>query len=202
VFVNAGRLLAALVLAGAGVVLGQLPAHACTCATASTQAQTKGASDVFTGTITAVRREPTGGAKGGEKRGATMTYDVEVDRVYKGDIAASAVEVTSDASRSRCGLGRLPADRRYVFFAESEGTTLSASRCGGTAPAGDRLVHQVERLLGDGRGPVPPEPEHAEFTMVGDADPPTLTRAAAPGLALVLAGLLGLVVVRRVGARD
>ena len=48
---NARRLLAALILAGCGVVLGQLPAHACSCVSGTTQSHTKQASDVFTGTV-------------------------------------------------------------------------------------------------------------------------------------------------------
>lgn len=196
-FVNARRLLAALVLAGFGVVLGQLPAHACSCVSTSTQAQTKDAHDVFTGTITAVQseRNPNG------QRGATMTYDVEVERVYKGDVATSAVQVTSDRSSTSCGLGQLAADKRYVFFAQADGSDLSADSCGGTARASDQLVTKVERMLGAGRNPVPPEPAKAVFTRVADAEPATLTRMAAPGVALVLAGLLGLIVVRRLGSR-
>lgn len=198
VFVTAGRLLAALVLAGIGVVLGVLPAHACSCASATTQTQTKDANDVFTGTVTAVMAA----RKTDGQRGANMTYDVEVDRVYKGDVSSSEVQVTSEKGAASCGLGRLIADERYVFFTKSDGTELSADSCGGTARATDKLVTKVERLLGDGRGPVPPEPEKAVFTTVADATPPSLTRLAAPGVALVLAGLLGLVVVRRLGARS
>jgi hypothetical protein len=103
VFVNVGRLVAALVLAGSGVVLGQLPAHACSCVAGTTQTHTKAADEVFTGTIT----EVTSARKPGGRRGATMTYDVKVERVYKGDLASPTVKFTSDRSRRprrhRCG---------------------------------------------------------------------------------------------------
>lgn len=195
-FVNARRLLAALVLAGCGVVVGQLPAHACSCVTTSTQAQAKAAHDVFTGTVTDVTRER--GAGGA----VTRTYDVQVERVYKGDVATATARVASSGDGASCGLGGLVADRRYVFFAKSGGAGLSANACSGTARASDRLVSKVERLLGEGRVPVAPAPETAVFTRVADSGPPTLTRTAAPGLALILVGLLGLVVVRRVARRS
>lgn len=184
------RLLAALLLAGCCVVVSQLPAHAaCSCAAGHTQTQTKRANDVFTGTVTHVTD------------GATMTYDVQVDRVYKGDIKTATVQVTSDRSAKTCGLGDLPADRRYVFFVQAAGGELTSDSCSGTAKADGNLVHKVERLLGDGRPAVPPEPEKAVFTKVADAQPTSLPRLAAPGVALVLVGLLGLFVVRRLGRR-
>ena len=199
VFQHARRLIAALFLAGSGVVLAQLPAHACSCVSTSTQTHVKRADEVFSGTVTDATSARSG------RKATTWTYDVEVRRIYKGEVATSTVQVTSqgDDKRSSCGLGQLPADKPYVFFAQADGSELSADGCGGTAPASGQLVSKVERVLGDGHTPAAPEPapEKAVFTRVADAAPTALSRLAAPGVALVLAGLLGLFVARRLGAR-
>jgi hypothetical protein len=187
---NARRLLAAVALAGCGVAVGVPPA------VADTQGDAKGASAVFTGTVTGVSVARPAGAKP-----ATATYDVQVERVFKGSISTETVQVTSSRTSRACERLVLEPDRDYVFFVENDRSSLTADTCSGTGPAGDRLVGEVRQLLGEGRTPVPAQPEQAVFTRVADAEPPTLTRTAAPGIALVIVGLLGLVVVRRVGSR-
>ena len=187
---NARRLLAAVALAGCGVAVGTPPA------VAGTQGDAKGASAVFTGTVTDVSvARPQG------EQPATATYDVQVERVFKGSISTETVQVTSSRTSKACERLVLEPDGAYVFFVENDGSALTADTCGGTGAASGRLVARVRQMLGEGRPPVPPQPEQAAFTRVADAEPPTLTRTAAPGIALVLAGLLGLVVVRRVGSR-
>ena len=186
----------ALVLACSGLVLAQVPAHACKCVSSDAQRDVKRADDVFTGVLTGATSEVV------DRRKVT-TYRVEVKTLYKGNLSAGTVKVAS--RETSCGLGALPADRRYVWFVTASGGDLSADQCGGTAPASDRLVERVETLLGKGEplggggGGGAPEAEQpsAEFTRVADADPEPLTRLAAPGAALVLVGLLGLFVVRR-----
>ena len=190
---NARRLLAALVLAGCGVVLGQLPAHACSCVQGSMQSHTKQASDVFTGTVSDVTRQRSGKL--------VTTYTVAVERVYKGDVRTATVQVSSTGSARSCALTDLQADRSYLFFVRADGSELSANSCGGTAPASSTTVTRVERLLGNGRPATPPQVPKAAFTRVANAQPDSLSRLAAPGVALVLAGLLGLFVVRRLNAR-
>ncbi|WP_346384568.1 hypothetical protein [Nocardioides sp.] len=191
------RALAALLFAGCCVFFTSVPALARDCATGTTQMSTKGAKAVYTGTVTtAVSKQKAGG-----QRGATITHDVTVDRVYKGDISSphAKVETSSAGGGSSCGLGKLTVGKQYMFFVQGDPSLWTAERGSGTAPATGKLVAQVVRLLGDGRPPTPPAPPQAVFTNVSDGEPESLTRAAAPGVALVLIGLLGLIVVRRVG---
>ena len=188
VLAPARRLLAAAALAGCTVVVAASPAQA------DLQADTKRARAVFTGTVTDASQ-----ARG--ERPASATYDVRVERVYKGNVSAETVQVASSRTSRDCRRLDLATDRDYLFFAATDASAFTADTCSGTQPASARLVGRVEQMLGQGRPPVPARPEQAVFTRVADAEPPTLTRTAAPGIACILAGLLGLVVVRRVGSR-
>ena len=200
VFPAAGRFVAALVLAGVAVVVGQLPAHACPCVPTSVPKDLEAASDVFTGTVTSTRTT-------GTARRGTVTYGVAVQRVYRGDVHADDVTLTTARGPRVCGLDSLREHRRYLFLASDAkpGPGLVLKSCGGTVPARPAVVRQVERVLGQGRAPspapAPSTPPQATFTPVSASTPASVTRLAAPGAALVLIGLLGLVVVRRLGRR-
>ncbi len=196
-------LLAALLIAGVGafatppVAAAPAPPE---CEPGTTQDHTRRARAVLVGTPTSVERE----AKEGSERGATYTHEVSVERVYKGSVETEVVSVVTEQEPSSCEVGPLTVDEAYVLFVqpddESEGVWRAVADSG-TAPADERLLAQVERLLGPGREPTPPEPDTATFTPVDVAEPMTLTRAAAPGLALVILGFLGLFVVGRLAAR-
>jgi hypothetical protein len=190
------RVFSALVLACVGIVLAQVPSQAvCRCVQKSdVQTDIKRADAVFSGVVV----DSSGTARKGKSDFAT--YQIEADTVWKGNVRISTVDVRS--KNDDCSLGDLKSDEPYVFFVTEEGAELRADQCGGTAASSGKLVRQVEQVLGEGStlggSNKPEEPVEVEFTKVSDAEPDSLTRVAAPGAALVLVGLLGLLVVRRV----
>ncbi len=188
------RVLVLLIVGLTTSVVAEAPAHAaCTCKPPPLAQQVNGADAVFSGTVTMASGPTTSGKR------QIMSYDVKVDRVYKGDISSPRVTVKSDADPTRCGLSNMTADTRYLFFVRDNDPNLLANKCGGTGPAKSTKTQKVVALLGPGTTPIPPTPEKATFTRVADADPPSLSQLAAPGAAMVLLGLLGLMVFGALG---
>jgi hypothetical protein len=157
----------------------------------------KAAMAVFTGTVTAV----TPLSKPDGQRGAIYNHMVTVTRVYQGKISQQTVQVQSDRTPHECSLGALTVGSTYMFFVTGNGAPWLAEGESGTALADPQLLAQVVRLLGEGKPAVQEPPEQADFTALHPPAPQTLSRVAAPGLALVLVGLLGLVVVRGLARR-
>ena len=180
-----------LVLAFTGVVVSQVPAHACSCVAQTFKDQSAAADAVFTGSVDSVS----------EPSGSEVTYEVTADRAYKGELPGRSVTVTSRTDSASCGLGDLETDRPHVFLVARSGDSFSADSCSGTAPVSAKVDERLTRLLGRGT-PVPESPPaSATYTPLETSAPPPLERLAAPGAALVIIGLLGLVVVRRLGRR-
>jgi hypothetical protein len=185
------RMLAALLLALTGVVLTQMPAHACTCVRSNTETHIKNASAIFIGKVTAVHKKK--GAK-------TLTYDIDVDKIFKGTVA-DPVTIQSPTSAEKCALDDLLADHRYLVFGTTQGAVIEVNSCGGTEPLSSPLLQQVVKVLGEGKVPGATQatpPTHANFERVDAGEPTHFARLAAPGGALVIVGLLGLLLLRRV----
>jgi hypothetical protein len=194
-----GALLAALVVLGSGI-----PAHAAkphkkapVCPAVTVRQSTTAAMAVFSGVVSDVQKSPrTDGLPG-----AIYTQTVTVDQVYQGKVTTETVTVQTDRNRTGCSLGALVKDTEYMFFVIGTGDPWVASGISGTRASTETVVAQVVRLLGEGSPPIKPTPETAAFTPVATGEPESLSRAAAPGAALVLVGLLGLAVVRGVSRR-
>lgn len=157
----------------------------------------KEATAVFLGTVREVVRAEI------SPQVTAYVQTVTVDRVYKPGrgwvIDSAEVELVTQRTRGECSLGALTEGERYVVFADLSGETLLSAGDSGTAPAGPALVSEVEAVLGSGRPPVPAETPTATLTPVASDAPTPFVRAALPGAALVLVGLVGLLVTRRIG---
>lgn len=165
---------------------------ACSCQDVSIRQAADRADVVFRGTL--VEQSVTGD---------TRSYSIDVARIYRGRVAETPVVVESPRQGTDCGLGALQVDRSYVVFARENRTALVSERCDATGPATPAYLREVQRVLGPGNalprpgdGSAEEEPD-VEFTRVDGSAPPDLSRLAAPGAAIALIGLLGLVVFRR-----
>lgn len=189
------RLLVVLLLGLMTVVAVDGSAHAaCSCEKLSLPQKVGKATGVFSGVLTMA----SGPTNTGKRQ--SMSYDVKVDVVYKGeDITSPTVTVRSDADPSACGLTGMTADNRYLFFVRAQGDNLLANSCGGTGPATSARTQRLKALLGQGTTPIPPTPDKPVFESVEGAEPASLTRLAAPGAAMLVIGLLGLMVFGALG---
>lgn len=160
----------------------------------------KKARAVFTATVQEVVREPL--PSGGTDFATTLS----VERVYKPTgsavISTDEVQLRTQLLRADCSLGVLRPGQRYLVFATLAQDQMVATGDSGTTVATATSVAAVEQLLGRGRSAVPPEPVAAVLTATSPGPPTTFVRAAAPGAGLVLVGLLGLLLVRRLGRRS
>lgn len=193
--IRAVRLAAALLFACLGLVATTAASAAaadCTCRQPTLERQVARADVIFIGTVENV-----------EKAGTDWTYDVEATRAYKGEPERST-QVFSAGGAGRCGLGELAVGTDYVFLATGSDAPYEADSCGGTAEWTQGRVDKLEKVpeLAAGYTAIePPAPPEAVRTLVEDEPPAGFARAAAPGAAAAIIGLLGLIVVRRLGRR-
>ncbi len=182
-------LLACLFVVGGMVLAVQAPAAACTCQPADAERQTSRADAVFIGTVDGVTQVD-----------RQLVLAVTATRAYKGTVERSTT-VTTARQTTACGIGEPRPGTDYLFIVRGDAPPYVANSCDGTGQVNGDRVAQIEEILGTGQAVAPPPPPTATRTLVEDSPPASLARLAAPGGALLIVGLLGLVVAGRRGRR-
>jgi hypothetical protein len=186
-----GPVLAAVLLGGVVVLGSSSTAEAAPvkCPASSLKKEIKQADVVFRGMVDQARKVRGTGAD------RTRTYTVTADRIYQASLVTNRVRVTAELG-AKCPPPDLAEGKRYIFFVTEQGSRLVSTSA--TSKATHRLTQQVEAKLGSGKPVESNPPLDVQFTKVADAAPPGLSRLLAPGAAVLVLSLLGLLVVGRV----
>ncbi len=190
--VTALRVALASVLVVSGLVFAfaapasAAPAAPCSCKVKPLPAALKAADLVVTGTVAALDDDST-----------PESFTLTLNRVYQGKVETGTATFDQSAT---CPATDLQLGQEWLIVAvqpKAADARPRVSRCSGSRPLTDGALVKVETALGTGSAAPKPPPPTATFTTIETAGPERFRRLAAPGAAMALIGLLGLVVVRR-----
>lgn len=133
---NGSRLLLAMIVAAAAVVVLPATAHACSCVERSDRQNFDDADAVFAGTVAHIDDPQKGSPV--ISSGGPVYVTLEVDAVMKGEVGPTA-EVTTALMSASCGY-EFRAETRYLVYAyeseDGEGR-LSTNSCSNNRPLSD-----------------------------------------------------------------
>lgn len=192
----------------AGVVVSAAPAQACSCAMLGPQQRLDAADAVFIGDVVARKGKGVWEGPSGVFVGGTFTYTIAVDRVFKGDVAATQQVVASPDSPA-CGI-TLP-DHGSVIIYGLAGGDISPGGVGKLAPdqyrttlcSGSKKATQAPASYGqgwppEGAAPAPGTPGSGADDGAAPASGSQLPVVVAVAAVLALAaGVGGALAVRR-----
>lgn len=183
--------------------------------------------DVFAGKVREVEpRSTLGGGEGGANQGnepsdgptrnsdtpdrriTRWQHTVVVDIPFRSELQTGdpVLVVTEPAGRAG-GLGKLDEDATYVFFVSGEQGMdhLLAESCSGTTRLGGGLSADMRDQLHETLREQTTEETTPDYSLSAPDDGarpnPSLGRLAAPGAALALIGVLGLLLLARIASR-
>ncbi len=148
----------------------------------------KAADVVVSGTISAVDDSP-----------RPESFTVRLTRIYRGKVTTPTLTFEQSPT---CPQRDVVTGQQWFVLAEqpkADGARPQVSVCTGSVILDGSVTRVVEKTLGTGTAAPQPPPPSATFTSVEGSGPARFTRMAAPGAAMVVVGLLGMLVVGRLG---
>ena len=131
------------------------------------------------------------------KKGGPVVYPVTVVKALKGVTGGSSLDVALNPGV--CQKKSLTANEDYYFFVQKKGDTILAA---GSAPRVEEYTDKLQaEIAKEFPEVIAPEPQQVSFSEPASPEGQKLVEVAAPGVVLLVVGLLGLIIVMILGRR-
>jgi hypothetical protein len=137
------------------------------------------------------------GAGKATRKGGPVVYPVTVVKALKGVTGGSNLKVTLNPGV--CQKKSLTTNEDYYFFVQKKGDTILAA---GSLPRVEEYTDKLQaEIAKEFPEVIAPEPQQVSFSEPASPEDQKLVEVAAPGVVLVVVGLLGLIIVMILGRR-